>query len=113
MVIDLESKTPMALIPIGSGRPTNVDVNSETNMAIVANSGDFRVAVIDLTKQTVTFSVRLPFFNSSLDAVAFNPVTNTIVAAGVLVSIFKTPYLPFKFIREPPPKCRRPFIFLN
>jgi len=98
LTIDLKSRAVAAVVPLSRlddpAGPSNITLDLQTNSAIVTDQTTHRVIIVDLTKQVVAYSVRIPLFNSNAQSVAFNPITRTIVATGNFVSVFRAPYTP-------------------
>jgi DNA-binding beta-propeller fold protein YncE len=96
-IADLNTGQITSSIPIGSlggvARPVGLDLQPETNIALVAEVSEAKIAVIDLTAETVVFSVRLPgAFINNRNAVAFYPRANAAVATlSQEVQVFQVP----------------------
>ncbi len=74
--IELWSQT--VLLPIGSG-PFALDINPQTNIAIVANRNSNSVSIINLADNTIKKTITV---GSAPVSVAINPVTNRAVVAN-------------------------------
>jgi len=96
-VVDLNTGQITTSIPIaslgGAARPVGLDIQPETNIALVAETSEAKVAVVDLTAEAVMFTVRLPgTFINNRNAVAFYPPANSAVAAlSEEVQLFQIP----------------------
>ncbi len=88
-LLDLTQATPRVVVPsictaglnltppcaAGSSAPTGVAVDNLRNLALVANSGNSTVAVVDLQAQAVKFIIPTSAIGGTPAAVAINPVT--------------------------------------